>query len=398
MLATIGGGLGWVLVAVGRGDALGGLPLEFYSPESFGFLAYLGLPHLVAGRALLLSGLAWYLDASRRTRTPLWAGGSFLLLGLFQPLAVVSAWAVMLAHNGLVFLMARRGPPGASRHAWKAAAMAVLASSPIVIYYARVSFSDPFVRAWNTQNIILSPHPLHYVVAYGLMAVIALLAFVRSKDREPWLLPAGWLLVLPILAYAPVSLQRRLPDGIWVAIAALAAAGLESFGSRQARRVGLAIAVVTMPSCLLLLAGSFRTAHEARDPAFIPSASAEAYEALALLAAPGDAVMTSFETGNVLPAWAPVRVPIGHGPESVGLVEARSDVETFYSAGTSDEMRKSLIAEYQIRFVIHGPSERDLGAWDPSSAPYLTSVFESSDIHIYRVDAAAVSAAVGRGG
>ncbi len=398
VLATVGGGLGWILVALGKGAALGGLPLEFYSPESFGFLAYLGLPHLVAGRALLLSGLGWYLDACKKARSPLWAGGSFLLLGFFQPLAVVSAWVVMLAHSGLAIASARGIGREAARDTLRAGAGAAAASSPVVIYYAWVSFADPFVRAWNAQNIIRSPQPFHYLLAYGLMAAFAVLGVLRLKHGETWRLPTGWLLALPLLAYAPMNLQRRLPDGVWVAIVVLAAAGLETFRSRPARRMGLVVAAVTVPSCLILLAGAFRTADAPSAPAFIPSASAEAYEAVLSLAHPGDVVMASFETGNVLPAWAPVRVPMGHGPESVGLVQARTDVETFYAKGTSDSARQSLLAKYQIRFVLQGPSERALGAWDATSASYLTPVFASSGIRIFSVRGGAVPAAVGGGG
>lgn len=38
-IAILGGGLGWVLVLIGRASVQGSLPLDFYSPESFGFLA-----------------------------------------------------------------------------------------------------------------------------------------------------------------------------------------------------------------------------------------------------------------------------------------------------------------------------------------------------------------------
>ncbi len=42
-LAVLGGGLGWVLLLAGKDGWLGSLPLEFYSPESFGFLGLFGI-------------------------------------------------------------------------------------------------------------------------------------------------------------------------------------------------------------------------------------------------------------------------------------------------------------------------------------------------------------------
>src|SRR5512142_1853833 len=59
-LVTFGGGLGW-LSAFGLKLWGSSLPLDFYSPETFGFLMVYGLPHLACARALLLWALRDYL-------------------------------------------------------------------------------------------------------------------------------------------------------------------------------------------------------------------------------------------------------------------------------------------------------------------------------------------------
>lgn len=390
VLASIGGGLGWLLLVLGKTDAYGTLPLEFYSPETFGFLAFLGLPHLLLGRALLLAGLGWYLDASSKPRRAIWAGAALLLLGLFQPLAVASAWVVIAVY--LLLQVLRSGP----REVWsaghvRAAGASILMSAPVVLYYGGLAAFDPFVRAWNAQNIILSPHPAYYLLAYGPMAAVGLFGVARSLPKGGALLPLGWLLALPALAYAPLNLQRRLPDGLWVAIVVLAATALERLPRPAARWIGTAVAVVTVPSCLILLAGCFASADDPRPPVFIPSEEAQAAEALASFSAPGVVVLASFETSNVLPAWSPVRVLIGHGPESVGLAGTLEDVQAFFDPTTPDAVRMSLLAERQIGLVFEGPDERKLGAWEPDQAPFLTSVFASGDYAIYSVSSLAAS-------
>jgi len=60
-LAVLGGGLGWILLLLGQDTWLDTMPLEFYSPETFGFLQYYGIPHLALGRADMLWGLMAYL-------------------------------------------------------------------------------------------------------------------------------------------------------------------------------------------------------------------------------------------------------------------------------------------------------------------------------------------------
>ena len=56
VLATLGGGFGWLLTLAGQTHLLGTLPPEFYIPEGFSFIILFSLPHLALARAALLGG------------------------------------------------------------------------------------------------------------------------------------------------------------------------------------------------------------------------------------------------------------------------------------------------------------------------------------------------------
>ena len=73
------------------------MPLEFYSPETFGFLGFLAIPHLAWARALLLWGLKSFIT-SERWFGALLAGLLWLLMGFFQPLVIVIGWAILGAY------------------------------------------------------------------------------------------------------------------------------------------------------------------------------------------------------------------------------------------------------------------------------------------------------------
>ena len=391
VLATAGGGLGWLLVILGRTPLMGSLPLDFYSPETFGFLAFYGLPHLVLARALLLIGLVSYLRSPGSARQGWIAGVCFLGLTLVQPLAVISAFAVIATHQVVLFsvLIIRRR--WRSWLPWFGAALrAVVIPSPMIIYLAIAFLQDPFLQVWTTQNRILSPHPVHYAVGYGLLALPALFGgwrLVREGDDRALLL-VTWVLAFPVLAYAPHNLQRRLPDGVWVALATLSAVGFAFWRLKKTRLnrwIGLAVLILALPSSLMLVAGGFGVALTPSEPSFRPADEVEAIQWLSGEVEPGSLVMAAFESGNVLPAWAPVRVVIGHGPESADLPTMSSIVGGFYDDEMSDEERIDFIHDKDIGYVWRGPHERELGSWDPAGVDFLTLIYRQGDYEIYRV-------------
>ncbi len=371
-LAVLGGGLGWLVVLLG-GPAPGwqNVPLEFYSPESFGFLGLYGLPHLAMARALLLWGLLAFLEGRPRRAGLLW-----LLMGFFQPLTVPVGWTALGAALGAGLLLdarraRREGQPFPRRKTQTLGlrfALTVALSSPVVLYTVWTFSRDPFLRSWATQNIIASPPPVQYLLAYGLMLPFALGYAFQPGERRAALLPGVWALLLPLLAYAPVGVQRRLPEGVWVALVTLAVLGGQRLLSLPRFRMLTALA---LPSTALLLAGGALSAARPAPPVFLPAQQAALYEDLQARARPGDVALSSFESGNALPAWAPVRVVIGHGPESARLKDLRPRVAAFYAAETPDAKRLALLEEFGVRWVLWGPQERALGKADLYQMPYL---------------------------
>jgi len=409
ILATLGGGLGWLLILLRQPQWLGSLPLEFYSPETFGFLALYGLPHLALARAGLLWGLVAYLKAIRQqidqplgqsALATLWngikVGGWWLLVGVAQPLSALVMGVVLGLHlMSLAVWQVVRNKDAAVKgwRQWRGilrlACSSAIIPAPFLLYNALAFSRDPFLKAWAEQNVILSPHPLHYLLAYGWLLPLALWGgyhLLLQAAWEGWLIGA-WVLALPFLAYAPVNLQRRLPEGIWVALVVLAMKGLETplFSSKRLRSIPFAVLALGLPSALILLVGGVLTASQPARPLFLPRGEAEAFEFLGRYAKAGEVVLTSYETGNALPAWAPLRVVIGHGPESVGLSMLQRQVEAFFQKDHSDLWRQEFIREQGIRFVFWGPAEGALGDWDPKSANYLKQVYRSEAYEIYEV-------------
>jgi hypothetical protein len=390
VLATAGGGLGWLVMAIWPEALSSGLPLSFISPETFGFLGFYGLPHLVLARALLLLGLTAYVEARTGLgsfwRVGLWFSG----LALVQPIGLVPA-AVLMGGMALASAAGRRG----RMSAWEAirresgwVVQAWLPALPLIAILGLSYVSDPYLRIWGAQNRLEAPPIGYYAVALGAVIVPALVGGWRSMTSrlsEAKLLPLVWVILVPALVYAPVTVQRRLAEGSWVAWLILAAIGLSALERRWQMPLKMGILALSLPASVILVVGGLRTAAWPSQPAFLPADTAYALTELSKVAPKGSVLLASLPVANAAPAWADVRVPVGHGPESAHFEAERVQVEAFYGGLMDVGTQEAFLASHGIRYVWYGPEERRLGAWQPSDLPGLQLVISTSESRIYRV-------------
>jgi hypothetical protein len=403
LMVTFGGGLGWLIVALGQSDWLGFQPLDFILPEGFTFLVLYAFPHIALGRTLLLWGILFLLKAwgtkqqisNFKFQIPRvgWAalvGLSWLLMGLIVPFYVPVAWAVMGAAWMVLSVRQRRV-------AWREALLAavpVLVSAPVVGYSLCVFSSDPVYKVWSAQNLILSPHPLHYLAAYGVPLLLAAFAVrdVWRSERPAWLALA-WVGVVPFLVYLPFNLQRRLVEGVQVPLSLLAAWGLGQIADRKLqisglRRwlvVGVVLLVLSLTN-VMLVAGNTLVLHGRSEPIYRDAAEIAALDWLSGRVESDDVVLTSYETGNYLPARVWARVFVGHGPETVRFDEKKALMARFFDAATNDAWRQELLEEYGIDYVFWGPAERQVGDFDPRGVAYLREIYAANGYTIFEIE------------
>lgn len=366
LLSAVGGGLGWLTVFGLKGSGYNSLPIDLYSPETFGFLSLYGLPHLAVSRALLVWGWVIWIKTSPEDscwKKGLISGCLWFLMGFFQPLAVITAW-VGIAGGWIVLFVQKsieckrfQNPliPGSLRRYLINGILAFLISCFWFIYNAILIQIDPFLRSWSSQNIIMSPGILDYLLGFSLIIIPVFIgAFsVFRKKKEEGYLSLGFFLLFPVMAYFPINLQRRLPDGIWWVFISLALLGLEKI-SRNYRKLFLFTSFLGIFTSIFLLVGGIFSALSISSPTFIQSDYIEAYQSIdndwGQIERP--VVMANFKISNSLPAWVFGAVIIGHGPESVNLEKNRFMVEGLLSTDKISDDQISWMDKNGVDYVI----------------------------------------------
>lgn len=387
-LVVLGGGMGWLLAITQHKNFLGSLPLDFISPESFGFLGLLGFPHLAASRALLL----WGFTAYAKKNDGLKAGLLWLLMGFFQPMFILITWIIVSLHSSGIWLLERfgydvgcAGEGNGGRKTVLAALQSILITSPLMGYMAISFFSDPYLKEWTKQNLLPSPHWLHYLLAYGFVLPFAIggIYYLLKKSLRNGLLLAVWIAIFPLLISAPVSTQRRLAEGIWVV---LVAGMMSFFDERKPFTFPVKVyTILQMPTTLILFAGAIARALTPGAPAFLPEAKVDAYLALGDLAPSNSLVLADFSTGNSLPAWDPVRVVIGHGPESTHLKYWQDLTSSALNGDEQANACSELFLKVGIDYFFWGPEERNRWGFDPDKVSCLFKLYNSGKYSIYQV-------------
>jgi hypothetical protein len=402
LLVAFGGGLGWLLVVLGKPGWLGSMPLDFILPEGFTFLVLYSFPHIALARSLLLLGIlcllrAWQVrsvtaspvtDHVSRVTPFKWAaltGLLWLVMGLIVPFYVPVAWVVMGLAWMALGLRTRRVP---WRQAWRAGVVG-LVSAPVVLYSAWVFTVDPVYKIWGAQNLISSPHPFHYLAAYGVPLVLAAFAARDAWRGEgsTWLVVV-WVAAVPLLVYLPINVQRRLVEGVQVPLSLLAALGFHRFKWQGFRLQVLSVTLLVGLSLtnVMLVAGNCLALRGQPAPIYRDRWEVAALDWLDGRVQLDDVVMGAYETGNYLPARAKARSFVGHGPESVRADEKKALVAQFFAGETGEQWRRDLLADYGVDWLFWGPVERELGTFDPYGAPYLRQVYNSEGYTIFEVE------------
>ncbi|MGC9317563.1 MAG: hypothetical protein ACP5KN_05940 [Armatimonadota bacterium] len=413
-LASLGSGLGWAaaLWAEAVPDHLPAplQPPDFappppqtwqVMPEAVTFLSLLLNPLFVWSMAFIC--LVLLAAAAAMERRSLWwaalAGGLLLILGNMHTYDVFVLHGTIGTYALALVAMKRLS----LRDALIRYAIIFVIALPAPAWAWWAAHQDPAYLA-KVETKTLSPRPLEFAAAYGLILLLALIggwwAVRHREDNQRLLLPVAWAVVNAAVLYAPVSFQRKLAEGLHMPLCILAAIGLVSViaprlarsptgnaepepgaapvGARRraAARTAMpspthlalliaATVVLTLPSNALFVSGCLHNVatnnmellYVLQPPIYLTFDEVRAIEFLAREAGPQEVVLSSSLTGSHIPARARCLVFAGHWAETLHFTDAVRFVTRLLVPGRSERVLCAAIRETGADYVFYGPRE-----------------------------------------
>jgi predicted membrane-bound mannosyltransferase len=237
-----------------------------------------------------------------------------------------------------------------------------------------------------------------------LIPAATALPFVWASawDKGRLALLLAWVLVAPLLAYAPISVQRRLLESVIVPLSILAAIGLAGWArhGRAGRFAAGGMIALSSLSVVILVLGSLASLTQTTTPLYRPASETAALDWLNTHAPAHAVVLGAFESGNVVPVHTRLRPFVGHGPETIAAIEKTALVRAFFADAMTPAEREALLAgpclapnsvgcSDPIDFVLFGPLEQAIagnttpGRWSEG----LTRIYETGGYQIFSVTA-----------
>jgi len=392
VLVVLGSGLGFVAQMFNDPTVAGQKveALDLHLPELSGWYSMLAIPHFTWAAALIAFALLGLLRLRDAPSLPMLAATALTLtlLTAIHPQMLPVLGLVWAGHHLLRLYWGIRP----RMRSLLAEAGAFIVPTPLLAYNTWVLFRDPTIAQWGSQWRHQAPGVLSLALSLGvtlILAVIGMRAAWRRRDGDLALLLV-WPPVVLALLYLPnvANIQRRLLDALYLPIGILAAVGIKELGRgtarlRAARRERLLIAGCCLSSVLVFVI-ALRFAGGALPEAYISADEAQALSWLSEHHAATDRVLSSPQTGLLIPAWTGVPVYVGHYSETLDYFKKIHRVEQVLAAGVPPVTVQAFFAANGITLLYWGPEEkRSLSM--PVDPDGLIRVYEAGAVAIYQV-------------
>ena len=248
---------------------------------------------------------------------------------------------------------------------------------------------------WLGAMDFRSPPPIVYLYGYGFLVPLALCGIWQAikKRQEHMLILVIWVIICVFLLYQPFlpDLQRKFIEGLHIPLTILSVSGLLFIYElslawvRQKSRIILFLGFILL-SCTnwFVMDLDVRLFRSHSQPYFIPENVMQSMYWLNQNKQTDSILLASYTYSNLAPGVAGVTSFFGHTYQTPRAFEKKKVVEDFYSNVGSEDHKKQLLQENGITYIVYGPLEKESGYQDIWALPFISRVYNSGNISIYR--------------
>jgi hypothetical protein len=419
LIVAFASGLGWLPFF----SDLNGFanPIDRWQPEAITFLSLYLNPLFTASMTLQILILSNLLKATEtgQTKEAIKAGIGAFILSLIHGYDIIT-----IAFIWGVYLLTKVSTKEITVRHWRQTGIAALFALPAVLFMVLQYFRESVFRQ-RVGVPTLTPNPMWIVLGLGLPLLFALYAIIknRTEKREKCVsFLTVWMVCNLLIAYAPVSFQRKMLQGIHIPTAILAGIGIslliEKFNTtKQKLLMAGAIALLSLTNLTFLWRDMQNTTNNITQTQiqrpYLKKGEIDALEwvrnntpqntkiqplpHIKLLTAGSERTQTAIAdtTLATIAPWQTGRaVYCGHFGETPDYGGKLSQLSRFLFPKTEDAERIKILTEMGVKYLIFSQKSRsdtDADTLTPSfrgriALPsYLRAVFTSEDADVYEV-------------
>ena len=149
--------------------------------------------------------------------------------------------------------------------------------------------------------------------------------------------------------------------------------------------VGL-LFVIILPTNLYLWTWRFLDLSRHDAPYYLYVDEIKAMDWLSDQKQPDAVVLSSLTIGQYIPAMSGTHAYLAHWAQTLDFYTKSKNVDTFYSAKTTDQQRNEILTQGKVDYVFLGPSEKEMGMTSGSMMDSLQLVYSNNLVTIYQVE------------
>lgn len=371
--------------------------IDLWVTDANNFLILLSHPHTIFSIAFMTASVYYFLKWNQNLKLKyiIISGLFSLILGfehLFDVITIYFAIGFLMLDN---FIINKKIDWKKIFHLFL---FGIITIGPFIYNYALFTYFPSF-SAWNQQNMLETPKFLHVIFGYGLMfaALIFTLGHyflnnIYKKTRFEIRFLVYWILATFILIYSPFNIQRRFLEGLHIPfgiitgifILTILPVYLSRILNKKLLPKFVALFVIVMlPTNVYLYFYQITHLDNGRGEfpysvnTYLYPEENEALQWLAKNSKPDEAVLSTYNIGNYIPAYMNRRVYLGHWAQTIDFDRKAKEVNDFYKEG------KPLSNSERIRYIWYGADEKMLNK--NFFPPYnFDIVFQNSKVIIFK--------------